>query len=434
MKRALWKSCFLLTIPTVLLLGFAVTPLWADDADACISCHEKSTPGQVKDWRSSRHAEMEISCIYCHGDNHTTAEDGKLAQMPDEHVCKMCHEEQFESFAKGKHNFGWRALNALPITHVEPDELMEGGSGCGGCHNMGIKSEEEKKERLAKGYRYQTNSCDECHTRHSFSKKEAQDPRACQQCHMGYDHPQWEMWSSAKHGTRWFAKEAGRLPEDAAVPTCQTCHLPNGTHENRTAWGFFGVRLPLPEDKQWAADRVTILKALGVLSPETGEPTDRLEMVTSLDMIRSTQEAWQTERDKMIQTCSGCHSKSYATSRLEMGDSMLQKADRVMAQAIEIVAGLYKDGIIKKPEAYAFAYPDFLYYMQTGGGDMENLSNIDQTLFELFMKHRMRTYQGQFHVNPDYAYWYGWAMMTQGLGKIQAEAKKLRTLHELTKK
>jgi len=434
MKSAFWKSSFLLTIPTILLLGFSVTPLWAADTDTCVSCHEKSTPGQVKDWRVSKHAESDISCVDCHGDNHTTAEDAKLAQMPDEQVCKECHEDQFESFTKGKHNFGWRSLNAMPITHVEPDELMEGGRGCGGCHNMGIKSEEEKKDQLAKGHRYQTNSCDECHTRHSFSKKEAQDPRACQQCHMGYDHPQWEMWSSAKHGTRWFAKEAGRLPEGAAAPTCQTCHLPNGTHENRTAWGFLAVRLPLPEDKQWAADRVTILKALGVLNPKTGEPTDRLEMVTSLDMVRVTQEAWQTERDKMIQTCSQCHSTSYATTQLEMGDSMLQKADRVMAQAIEIVAGLYKDGIIKKPEAYAFAYPDLLYFMQTGGGDMENLSSIDQTLLELFMKHRMRTYQGQFHVNPDYAYWYGWAMMTQGLGKIQAEAKKLRTLHELTKK
>ncbi len=433
MKRKLWKNRFLLVAANVFILTFTVTLLLADDVDTCVGCHEKSTPGQVADWRVSKHAEEDVSCVDCHGDSHMSAEDARLAQLPDEHVCQDCHEEQFDSFAKGKHNFGWTSLNAMPITHVEPDELMEGGRGCGGCHNMGIKTEAQKKEQLEKGYRYQTNSCDECHTRHSFSKKEAQDPRACQQCHMGYDHPQWEMWSSAKHGTRWFAKEAGRLPEGAAVPTCQTCHLPNGTHENRTAWGFLGVRLPLPEDKQWAADRVTILKALGVLNPDTGEPTDRLALITSVDMVRTTEEAWQTERDKMIKTCSQCHSETYASTQLEMGDSMLQKADRVLAQAIEIVAELYKDGIIEKPEAYAFAYPDFLHFMQTGGGDIGKLSSIDQTLFELYMKHRMRTYQGQFHVNPDYAYWYGWAMMTQGLGKIQAEAKKMRALHELTK-
>lgn len=41
--------------------------------------------------------------------------------------------------------------------------------------------------------------------------------------------------------------------------------MARGDHEVRTAWGFIAVRLPVPEDKQWAADRLTILKALGVL-------------------------------------------------------------------------------------------------------------------------------------------------------------------------
>lgn len=50
---------------------------------------------------------------------------------------------------------------------------------------MGVKSEAQKKELREKGYTYRTNSCDECHTRHTFSKKEARDPRACQICHMG---------------------------------------------------------------------------------------------------------------------------------------------------------------------------------------------------------------------------------------------------------
>ncbi|MCK4508012.1 MAG: cytochrome C [Desulfuromonadales bacterium] len=396
------------------------------EEDACVACHGKITPGQVADWKVSAHAENGISCADCHGEEHTSADDVAKAAFPDEHVCAECHEDQFNQFSKGKHNFGWTSLNAMPITHVEPDELMEGGRGCGGCHNMGIKTEEQKQEQLAKGYRYQNNSCDECHTRHSFSKKEAQDPRACQQCHMGYDHPQWEMWSSSKHGSRWFAKEAGRLPEGAAVPTCQTCHLPNGTHNNHTAWGFLGVRLPLPEDPQWKADQITILKALGVLNPETGEPTERLALVTSVDMVRTTKEAFDTEREKMVKVCMQCHSETYARTQLEMGDSMIQKADYLMAKAIRIVAGLYKDGILKKPEDYAFAYPDFLHFMRTNGSKLDGMSHIDQVLFQMYMKNRMRTYQGQFHVNPDYAYWYGWAMMTKDLGEIEELAHILR--------
>ena len=381
--------------------------------DACIDCHSKISPDQVKDWRISKHADNDVSCIECHGDKHKDGKDYKQAVLPDEKFCAECHQDQVDQFSKGKHNFGWTSLNALPATHFAPDELIEGGRGCGGCHNMGIKTEAQKKELREKGYRYQNNSCDECHTRHAFSKKEALNPRACQQCHMGYDHPQWEMWSSSKHGSRYFTKKAGDLPEGAAAPTCQHCHMKNGNHENHTAWGFLGVRLPLPEDKQAAADRVTILKALGVLHPETGKPTALLDVVKAADLARLDQESWQKERDKMIKTCSECHSEAYAKEQLAMGDSILSKADRLMAEAIETVGGLYRDTIIQKPAGYPYNYPFLLTFMHTNGAQwnkgLDKLSYIDQVLCQMYMKHRMRTYQGFFHINPDYAYWYGYA-------------------------
>lgn len=182
--------------------------------EPCITCHRDISPGQVADWKSGQHSEEDVTCSVCHGQGHKGADDTHLAQLPDEHLCADCHEEKFDQFAKGKHNFGWTAMNALPVTHVEPDELMEGGRGCGGCHNMGIKSEEQKKEQRDKGYRYQNNSCDECHTRHSFSVKEALDPKACQQCHMGYDHPQWEMWSSmSASSSPWATPLCRRLTD-----------------------------------------------------------------------------------------------------------------------------------------------------------------------------------------------------------------------------
>ncbi len=400
----------------------------------CISCHTKISPGQVQDWQVSAHAENDITCSVCHGEAHQTAEDYKKVALPDEKVCAECHEDQFNQFSMGKHNFGWTSLNAIPATHMAPDELIEGGRGCGGCHNMGIKTEEQKKELRDKGYRYQNNSCDECHTRHSFSKKEALNPKACQQCHMGYDHPQWEMWSSSKHGTRYFAKKAGDLPKNAAAPTCQHCHMPDGSHNNHTAWGFLGVRLPLPEDPQAAADRVTILKALGVLDPETGEPTAILDAVKAVQMVRLDQESWEKERNKMINTCSECHSEAYAREQLGMGDSILQKSDRLMAEAIETVAALYKDGLIKKPAGYPHNYPFLLSFMHTNGANWDEnydgYSYIDQVLLQMYMKHRMRTYQGFFHVNPDYAYWYGWEQMTKDLGEIKELAKSMRAQHK----
>ncbi|WP_028584572.1 multiheme c-type cytochrome [Desulfogranum mediterraneum] len=399
----------------------------------CIGCHSEVSPGMVRDWQVSAHADNDVGCAECHGSGHATAEDYRQAILPDERVCGECHGEQFEQFSHGKHNFGWTSLNAIPATHMAPDELIEGGRGCGGCHNMGIKTEAQKKELKAKGYRYQNNSCDECHTRHAFSRKEALNPRACQQCHMGYDHPQWEMWSSSKHGMRWFAKQNGDLPEGAAAPSCQTCHMVDGNHHNETAWGFLGVRLPLPDDPQAAADRVTILKALGVLDPATGQPTPILDAVKAVRMAKLDQASWQKERDKMLKVCGRCHSASYAKEQLDMGDAIMSKADRLMAEAIETVAGLYKDGLIKKPAAYPANYPFLLTFMHTNGAawdkDLDKLSYIDQVLVQMYMKHRMRAYQGFFHVNPDYAYWYGWNEMTKDLGEIKELARTMRAQH-----
>ena len=411
-------------------LGILVfcSPIWAKKVDMCVKCHQKISPGQVEDWKASKHFKEDVDCIACHGDRHTNEKDVKEAQLPDEHVCARCHEKQFKQFLRGKHNLGWAAMNALPVTHLEPDILMEGGGGCGGCHNMGIKSKEQRAALHKEGYRYQNNSCDECHTRHTFSKKEALDPRACRQCHMGYDHPQWEMWSSSKHGSRWLAKQAGHLPKEAQAPTCQDCHMPNGNHENRTAWGFLGVRLPI-NDPEWAKAQVVLLKALGVLNPETGKPTARLELVKVADLARLSEEAFQKERAKMIKTCTKCHSESYVRFRFKMADEMMKKSTILLAKAIQIVADLYKDGILKKRPDQPYAYPDFLYFMRTGYGDLNKLSYIEQVLFQMYMKHRMRAYQAFFHVNPDYAYWYGWAMMVKDLGEIKELATQMRANH-----
>lgn len=150
--------------------------------------------------------------------------------------------------------------------------MTEGVKGCGGCHKIGLKSEQEIKDLKKTSGGFGVASCDACHTRHTFSKKEAQQPQACQTCRMGFDHPQWEMYSASKHGVRALLRQNGTLPPQTPAPTCQDCHMQGGHHAVDTAWGFLAVRLPLPEDKQWAADRVTILQALGVLDPAANRP------------------------------------------------------------------------------------------------------------------------------------------------------------------
>ena len=310
----------------------------------------------------------------------------------------------------------------MPTTHALPMALTQGMKGCGGCHKLGAKSMETIAELKASGSGYGHASCDACHTRHTFSLQEARQPQACQTCHMGFDHPQWEMYSSSKHGVRYLLKQNGVLPESAAAPTCQTCHMQDGDHEVRTAWGFLAVRLPLPEDEQWKADQLTILQALGVLDPD-GNPTERLEVVKAAQVARLTQEEFDIERNKMLDACGNCHSENFALAELEKGDDMIREADHLLAQAIREIAALYVEGILSKPQEYAYAFPDLLTFHDAP-------TPIEQRLLEMHLKHRMRAFQGAFHANPDYALWYGWSEMVRDLADIRDMATDLRAHHD----
>ena len=384
----------------------------------CLECHKKATANIVSDWQLSKHSQNDVSCSVCHGEEHKSSEDAMKAKIPTPETCANCHEKQVQQFKAGKHAFGWAAMKAMPTAHWQPMALMEGMKGCGGCHKIGLKTEEEIKELKKTGPGFGVASCDACHTRHIFSIVEAKQPQACQTCHMGFDHPQWEMYSSSKHGVRYLLKQNKTLPETASAPTCQTCHLQGGDHAVKTAWGFLAVRLPMPENKEWASDRVTILQALGVLDP-AGNPTPRLEVVKAADVARLTQDDWQKEREKMVKVCLSCHSAKFAKSELEKGDEMIRQADHLMAEAIRVVAGLYKDGILAKPENYAHPFPDLLSFHDAP-------TVVEQKLFVMFLEHRMRVFQGTFHVNPDYALWYGWSEMQRDLTEIKTIAGELR--------
>jgi hypothetical protein len=74
---------------------------------------------------------------------------------------------------------------------------------------------------------------------------------------------------------------------------------------------------------------------------------------------------------------------------------------------------------LPKPQSYAYAFPDLLTFHDAP-------TVIEQRLFVMFLEHRMRTFQGTFHANPDYALWYGWSEMQRDLAEIKALAADLR--------
>jgi hypothetical protein len=364
---------------------------------------------------------MSIGCEVCHGSDHSTAADAAKSTMPTLETCAHCHGQQATQFKKGKHALAWAAMEAMPTIHYQPMAMTEGMKGCGGCHKLGVKSPEQTAALVKSGVQFGNASCDACHTRHTFSVEEAKSPQACRTCHMGFDHPQWQMYSSSKHGVREELKQLKIQSDASAAPTCQTCHMQGGNHEVRSAWGFLAVRLPMPEDKQWAEDRVTLLQALGVLDPD-GKPTKLLDVVKAADVARLDQASWQAERVKMLRTCNECHSVNFAREQLQYGDDMIKNADHLMAQAIREVAALYKDGVLPKPANYAYAFPNLLAFHDAP-------TVVEQKLFVMFLEHRMRTFQGTFHASPDYALWYGWSEMQRDLTEIKELGAQMRREH-----
>jgi hydroxylamine dehydrogenase len=222
MKRILVSiACF---IGLGLVSAYAEQP--ATSAASCIDCHSKKTPNIVSDWKVSKHSAVEVTCVTCHGDQHNSDSDVPKVRIPTPDTCEQCHATQVQQFKKGKHALAWAAMKAMPTIHWQPMAMIEGQKGCGGCHKIGLKSLMEIVElRGESGTEFGAASCDACHTRHTFSAEEARQPQACETCHMGFDHPQWEMYSSSKHGVRSALKQLKVLPADASAPIAKpaTC-------------------------------------------------------------------------------------------------------------------------------------------------------------------------------------------------------------------
>ncbi|MFC1863775.1 multiheme c-type cytochrome [Thermodesulfobacteriota bacterium] len=380
----------------------------------CETCHSKLTPLQVKDFKRGVMAEN-MDCSDCHGSLHKNESDAEKALLPTISTCESCHEEQAAQYLSGKHALGLVALEAMPYTHMQPKAFVEGQKGCGGCHTLGLRDQKDRESEGRKYYRYGMD-CQNCHTRHAFSKAEAREPEACQTCHMGFDHAQWEMYSGAKHGVTYLMNRAIDPENRDRAPRCQTCHMAEGNHRVFSAWGFLAVRLP-EDDNEWMGYRATILKGLGVLDPD-GNPTPRLEVVKAGKVARLTKKDFETERKRFTDICKQCHSPNFVTENIKNADLMIKEADKIFSEAINIVAGLYLDGTIKKRKDYP-AYPDLLTFYDVD-------TEIEQVLYEMFMDHRMKTFQGAFHMNYDYSTWYGYAKMVKDLVKIKELEKKMR--------
>jgi hypothetical protein len=376
-------STFQNIIPLAIAAYFLLlSPLYAEE---CIPCHREKTPAAVTQWENSAHFKAKVGCEKCHGTDHEKMKRGEA--RVDMKVCAPCHKKAFDTHRLSRHGMGlhsgWGCTRNLegrnqrecsfchdkdsaePLSQVQCARFLKqsaemGEVGCNYCHNV-------------------ESSCASCHTNHNTDLKIVRDPASCAKCHMGPDHPQWEMWQTSLHGTLY-----GTLGQ-ATGPTCQTCHMQGGTHD--------------------VSIGITMSSGGVAYPPEKGKP----------------------QRDKMIAICSQCHAPAFASRELARGDAIQKQSLAIVKEAEKIILDLAdRDLLDPMPEnrpphplsGNKLVLDSQLLY--------EDTSHIERLLFKMKKYDYARTIKGTYHQNPAYAHWYGNAELKMDLVDIKAEASRLK--------
>ena len=365
------------------LIGLALSITSTVLAEDCVECHKKETPAAVTQWQESAHA-AKLDCTSCHGTDHEAIINGEA--VVDAKVCGRCHEKAFHEHVASKHGMslhtGWGCTRNLDTR--DPRE-------CAFCHEEG--STQPKTTVQCARFLTQTaemrslgcnrchqveNSCASCHTNHITDLASVQAPESCATCHMGPDHPQWEMWQTSRHGVLYEA-----LGEEAG-PTCQRCHMPNGSHDIS-----FGI----------------------TMSPA---------------MTQSSGKDFELRRQEMIGICLECHSKSFSERELNSADAILAQSKALIMEAAAIVRDLADRDLLAPSVQERPEHPLRGRELVLDGQMLyEDISHIERLFFKMKKYDLAKTVKGAFHQNPAYTHWYGNAELKMTLVDIKAEAARL---------
>lgn len=356
--------------------GAPASPGPSASTKSCAECHRERHPGMMAQWDGSRHAAKEVACEECHGDDHDAifSEEGRVPAAR----CQGCHPKQTLEFRQSVHA---RALpDALENARLLAQIPAMQRRGCLGCHGMGGAE--------------QGGRCDDCHGAHRFSAADARRPEACGTCHLGPDHPQIEAYEASKHGVAFAA--AG---DEAQAPTCAGCHMPSGTHD--------------------VSGGITIGRAGSgaVLEGET----------PPIPMRTIPEEEAKKRRESMLETCVRCHSARMAREALEDADEIKREADRLLAEAVRIVTGLYDDRLLDPMPEERLPHPTAGHALVLGGPALyENHSEPERIFFDLAKFAHAITFKGAYHQSPDHTHWLGIARLKEGLEALRGEERRLR--------
>jgi hydroxylamine dehydrogenase len=429
--------------------------------DLCIQCHEGINLGAVHDWKESAHynprktphlaMETEqieesigkkitrVECFDCHAD--TEKND---IRMPTADVCGTCHVKQLKEFTQERdhgrpnHVQSWEANVVVPwyAANVEHGQ-MAGMVGCDMCHAVAEK-------------------CDGCHTRHTFSAKEARQPEACMTCHMGPDHPDAESYKESKHGTIYemqkdhfnFDKPLAQVEigKDYRTPTCQLCHMYQGSGKfshNFVSKGIWRMGTVPPKNIEYKSSLKDYPYGIKIIP-------DKIDIYSEENIQK---------RHQWIELCSKCHGPRFAELYLETLDDYMFQAFKLTDRAQKVIDDLIADGAYFPSLAERSVYPLGDRLADLLGPDLlgESVFNAFKTtkgrlpvigpilgVYSIFYQgegnplpieiayskmwyfYKLQGYKGTAHAQQAISWWWGEASMLQEFGFIQSEAARLR--------
>ena len=367
----------------------------ANSTDECVVCHRKTTPGIVEQYGHSTMAAAEVACQACHevevgypgGVEH---EGTTVLGSPTTAMCQDCHTAEVAQYNASRHGLpayvayaGSQELSpehlamyeAIPEGGFSPDKSrnaiaeLEGPEvrkfTCEGCHNVGKPAEDGS-----------IGQCQKCHLRHEFSLEQARKPETCNYCHIGPDHPQWEIYHESPHGIayatmghnwNWEAEPGTLDVTDFPAATCSICHMSG-----------FGT------------------------STTTHDVGDRLTWYLFAP-ISTRRPAWQDNKVRMQGVCLQCHNQNFVDQLYTDADKATERVNEWVAESDEIMAPLQENGLLT-PEPFDEV--------------------IDYVYFNLW-HHWGRTAKfGVWMQGPDYSQWHGAYEVLHDLTELREMAEE----------
>ncbi|MFQ5420146.1 MAG: multiheme c-type cytochrome [Anaerolineae bacterium] len=310
----------------------------ANSDNECVDCHSKSTPGIVDQYGHSTMAAAEVLCDDCHEvdadyPGAVEHEGTYVLGQPTTAMCANCHEAEVAQFNASRHALpayvayaGAEVLNeehlamyeAVPEGAFNPDRsrnslhAMEGEAitrfACESCHNVGKPAADNS-----------VGQCQKCHLRHEFSREQARKPETCNACHIGPDHPQWEIYQESPHGIayattgddwNWDAEPGTLTAEDFGAATCAICHM--------SGFGSTGT---------------------------THDVGDRLTWFLAAP-VSERRPAWQDNKVRMQSVCSECHNKEFIDDFYTNADLAVERVNEWVLESREVIQPLKDNGLL----------------------------------------------------------------------------------------